>query len=328
MQIGLIDVDGHDWPNLALMKLSAYHKSIGDSVEWVQPLMQKHYDKVYMSKVFSFTPDYEYFVDADEVVRGGSGYCIELNDSGKEVYRSDRDIHLPDEIEYIFPDYSIYGIKDTAYGFLTRGCPRMCPFCHTGVKDGVVSHKVADLSQFWSGQKNIVLLDQNLLACRDWSDLLQQLADSKAYVEYNGGLDIRMMTSDKAEMLKRIKTKMIHFAFDRYKDKDIIVPRLELFRETTGLERHKVMVYCLVNFESTLSQDLERIYKIREIGFRPYVMVYNKNALVSGHIIRKLQRWVNNTFVFYRTDRFEDYDLLTDEQREYVKGLNVCMTTI
>lgn len=70
MQIGLIDVDGHDWPNLALMKLSAYHKSIGDSVEWVQPLMQKHYDKVYMSKVFSFTPDYEYFVDSDEIVRG------------------------------------------------------------------------------------------------------------------------------------------------------------------------------------------------------------------------------------------------------------------
>lgn len=323
MLIGLIDVDGHDFPNIALMKISAYHKAKGDEVEWVMPLFQKHYDKVYMSKVFSFTPDYEYFVDADEVQKGGSGYCIELDDSGKEVYRKERDSRLTYEIEHSFPDYSIYGITDTAYGFLTRGCPRMCPFCHTGVKDGTISRKVANLSEFWNGQKNIVLLDQNILACKDWKELLQQLIDSGAYVDYNGGLDIRMMTNEKAEMLKQIKTKMIHFAWDRYKDKDVIVPRLEAFRDVTGLERHRVMVYCLVNYESTLEEDLERIYTIREIGFRPYVMVYDKSNLDKRHIVRRLQRWVNNTFVFYGTKRFEDYDALTDEQREFVKGLDV-----
>ena len=127
MKIGLIDVDGHNFPNLALMKLSAWHKSQGDSVEWYQPMFSGHMDKVYMSKVFSFTPDYEYFVDADEIIRGGSGYAITL-ESGKEVYNKNLDAPLPDEIEHMYPDYSIYNITDTAYGFLSRGCPRGCSF--------------------------------------------------------------------------------------------------------------------------------------------------------------------------------------------------------
>ena len=88
MRIGLIDVDGHNFPNIPLMKLSAWHKSIGDSVEWYSPLFSGHMDRVYMSKVFSFTPDYEHFVDADEVIRGGSGYCIETVD-GREIYHKE-----------------------------------------------------------------------------------------------------------------------------------------------------------------------------------------------------------------------------------------------
>ena len=118
MKIGLIDVDGHNFPNLPLMKLSAYHKSIGDNVEWYEPMFSGHMDKVYMSKVFTFTPDYEYCIDADEIIKGGTGYSYP--DGGKA---------LADEIEHIYPDYSIYyeklpNVKDTAYGFLTRGCPR------------------------------------------------------------------------------------------------------------------------------------------------------------------------------------------------------------
>ena len=157
MKIGLIDVDGHNFPNIPLMKLSAYHKQIGDAVDWYYPLISGHCDKVYMSKVFSFTPDYQYFIDADEVIRGGSGYCITYED-GREVYRKDKDKNLPDEIEHIYPDYSIYHelTKDTAFGFLTRGCPRGCGFCHVANKEGKCSRKVADLSEFWNGQKNIV----------------------------------------------------------------------------------------------------------------------------------------------------------------------------
>jgi len=147
------------------MKLSAYHKAKGDHVEWYNPLFSGHMDKVYMSKIFSFSPDYEYYIDADEIVKGGSGYCIDLV-NGKEVYRKEKDANLPYEIEHIYPDYSIYPelTKNTAFGRLTMGCPRGCSFCHTGIKDGKVSHKVADLTEFWSGQKNIVLIDQNLLA--------------------------------------------------------------------------------------------------------------------------------------------------------------------
>lgn len=217
MKIGLIDVDGHNFPNLPLMKLSAWHKAQGDTVEWYQPMFSGHMDRVYMSKVFSFTPDYEYCIDADEVIRGGSGYCIELVD-GKEVYHSERDHNLPYEIEHIYPDYGLYGITDTAYGFMSRGCPRGCDFCHVKDKEGRKAYKVADLSEFWRGQKNIVLLDPNPLACREWKDIFQQLIDSKAWVDFSQGIDIRIMTEEKAEMLKRIKVKMVHFAFDRYQD--------------------------------------------------------------------------------------------------------------
>ena len=121
--IGLVDVDGHNFPNIPLMKISAYHKAKGDCVEWYEPMFTGHCDKVYVSKVFSFTPDYEFCIDADEVIESGSGYAISLVD-GKEVYDRTKDKPLPPEIEHIYPDYSIYGITDTAYGFLTRGCPR------------------------------------------------------------------------------------------------------------------------------------------------------------------------------------------------------------
>lgn len=129
MRIGLIDVDGHNFPNLVLMKISAWHKKNGDSVIWYEPLIHgfpnQPLDRVYISKVFSeeYTSDYPYFVNANEIIKGGSGYCISL-ENGKEVFDKSKDIELPYEIENIYPDYDLYGITDTAYGFLTRGCPR------------------------------------------------------------------------------------------------------------------------------------------------------------------------------------------------------------
>ena len=306
MKIGLIDVDGHNFPNLALMKLSAWHKAQGDSVEWYQPMFSGHMDRVYMSKVFSFTPDYEYFVDADEVIRGGSGYAITL-ENGKEVYNKNLDAPLPDEIEHMYPDYSIYNIIDTAYGFLSRGCPRGCSFCHVEAKEGRKSYKVADLSEFWNGQKNIVLCDPNILACKDWKDLMQQLIDSKAWIDINQGLDIRLMTAEKAEMIKQMKVKELHFAWDRYEDKDIIVPKFQEFKQITKLDIRKLIVYVLCNYDTTLEQDLERIYTLRELGYWAYVMLYDKEHIPRGHTYKKLQRWVNNRFVFAKCKTFEDY---------------------
>ena len=307
MKVGLIDVDGHNFPNLPLMKLSAWHKAQGDSVEWYQPLFSGHMDIVYMSKVFSFTPDYEYFVDADKIFRGGSGYCIELVD-GKEVYHSERDTPLPYEVEHIYPDYSLYPekTKDTAYGFLTRGCPRGCGFCHVKAKEGLKSYKVADLKEFWNGQKKIVLCDPNILACREHTDLLRQLIDSKAKVNFNQGLDIRLVNDRNMELLKQIRLDCIHFAFDRWQDKDIIEPKLRDFAKKTGFNRNKgkVMVYILTNFDTTLEQDLYRIQLCRELNFSPYPMIYDKEH--CDPIYKKLQRWCNN-FIFWKVPTFEEY---------------------
>lgn len=305
MRIGLIDVDGHNFPNLPLMKLSAWHKAQGDHVEWYQPLFSGHMDKVYMSKVFSFTPDYPYYVDADVVEKGGSGYCIELVD-GKEVYHNERDKGLPYEVEHIFPDYSIYPeeTKDTAFGFLTRGCPRNCSFCHTTQKDGARSYKTANLSEFWNGQRKIVLLDQNILACPEHMDLLQQLVESKAKVEFNGGLDIRLVTERNIELIKQLKLQMIHFAFDRYQDKNIVEPKLRQFMRQTGYDHHKVMCYILTNFDTTLEQDMYRIQLCRELDILPFPMIYDKEH--ADPIYKKLQRWCN-PFIFWKVPTFEEY---------------------
>lgn len=314
-KIGLIDVDGHNYPNLPLMKISAWHKAQGDHVEWYEPMFSGHMDKVYVSKVFSFSPDFEYYIDADDVVYGGSGYCISLV-NGKEVFDKSKDIDLPPEIEHIYPDYSLYPeltgwhnrkSKQTAYGFLTRGCPRGCSFCHVEAKEGMSSRKVADLSEFWKGQGNIVLCDPNILACREWKDLLQQLIDSKAWVDFNQGLDIRLITEEKAEMIKQIKTKNIHFAWDRFQDKEKILPKFKMFKEITGIGYQKLGVFVLCNFDTTIEQDLERIYTLRNLGFSPYVMLYNKEQIPRRHNLRKLQRWTNNRFIFAKCKTFEEY---------------------
>lgn len=309
MKIGLIDVDGHNFPNIPLMKISAWHKQNGDSVEWYEPLFSGHLDKVYMSKVFSFSPDYLYPIYADEIIKGGSGYCIGIDEEGKEFYDNTKERLLPPEIEHIYPDYSIYPeqTKDTAFGVLSRGCPRQCSFCHTSKKDGTISRKVADLSEFWNGQKNITLLDQNILACKDWRDLLQQLIDSGASVEFNGGLDIRLMTEEKARYVSQIKQKIVHFAWDRYEDKEKILPKFEMFKRISGFDVRKLIVYTIVNYDTTIEQDLERIYTLKELGYWAYVMIYNKEKLPKGHIYRKLQRWCNNRYIFGSGATFYEY---------------------
>ena len=316
MRIGLIDVDGHNFPNLPLMKLSAWHKQQGDSVEWYIPIQHGFpnppLDRVYMSKVFSFTPDYWDFVNAKEIIRGGSGYCIK-SVNGKEVYHKENDSQLPYEVEHIYPDYSLYPelTKDTAYGFMSRGCPRGCDFCHVEAKEGRKAYKVADLSEFWRGQKNIILLDPNPIACKEWKDILQQLIDSGAWVDFSQGVDIRLMTEEKAEMIKHIKTKNIHFAWDRYEDKEKIVPKLKMFKEYTGYDYRKLTVYMLCNFDTTFEQDLERVYLLRDLGYNPYVMLYDKEHIPTGHRLKHLQRWVNNRIIFRTCDKFEKFDFKT-----------------
>ena len=310
MKVGLIDVDGHNYPNLALMKLSAWHKSRGDHVEWYSPLLSGHVDRVYMSKIFSFTPDYQFFIDADEIIKGGTGYAI-INNNGQEIYSKEKDKGLPEDIEHIFPDYSLYPdqTRDTAFGFLTRGCPRGCTFCIVKDKEGRASRKVADLNEFWNGQKNIELLDPNILACNEWRDLLKQLSDSGAAVNFSQGLDIRLMTQEKAEALSKIKINKIHFAYDRIEDKDLIEPKFKYFRSVSKINAHNLQVYVLCGFKEKriLDEDLYRIYWLRDNGFAPFIMLYDKDNIPKGHELRKLQRFVNNRIVFYSCKYFDDY---------------------
>jgi len=287
MKIGLVDVDSHNFPNIALMKISAYHKQQGDSVEWIFPLNK--YDKVYMSKVFDFTDDYDTCINADEIIKGGRAY--------------DKTIKLPEHIETIYPDYSLYSIKNKAYGYLTRGCPRACSFCDVVNLEGRTSYKVADLDQFWKGQKEIVLLDPNLLVCKDWKELLQQLIDSKAWIDFTQGLDIRLMTDDKAAMINQLKIKMLHFAWDN--PKEDLTEQFKNFKLLTKLKYQDLGVYVLTNYQSNISEDLHRIYTLRDIGYNPYVMIYDKKNAPKE--IKRMQRWVNNRFIFRSCERFEDY---------------------
>lgn len=303
MKVGLIDVDSHNYPNLPLMKLSAWHKVQGDTVEWYNPF--ERFDVVYKSKVFADSPDYNEYINADRVVKGGTGYAI--HGAGGETYHKEDDPVLPEEVEHVYPDYSLYNITDTAYGFLTRGCPRGCSFCIVGKKEGLCSCKVADLSEFWHGQKNIVLNDPNILACCEWEDLLGQLAESKALVDFNQGLDARMLTEAKCSALDAVRIKEIHFAWDRYEDKEKVLPKLKMFAEIckTKPHGHNAIVYVLTNHTSTFEQDLERIYTLRELGYWAYVMIYDKRNAHRRYI--DLQCWCNNRFIFAMCPRFEDY---------------------
>lgn len=290
MNIGLIDVDGHNFPNLALMKISSWHKQQNDHVEWWNGL--KRYDRVYMSKVFdsTYTPDMEYCINADEVIAGGTGYDLKNK--------------LTDEIENQCPDYSLYRFHES-YGFLTRGCPNNCKFCIVSKKEGCVSHQVSNLRDFHKEKKEIKLLDPNILACRDHEELLQQLSGSGAWVDFTQGLDIRLTTKDNIELLNRIKTKMVHFAWDN--PKQDLTEYFKRFNKHSNIKDYrKKNVYVLTNFGSTHDEDLHRIYTLRKLGYNPYIMIYDKPH--APRRVRMLQRWVNNRIIFRTIEKFEDYD--------------------
>lgn len=304
MRIGLIDVDGHNFPNLALMRISAYHKARGDIVEWWWSDFV-HYDIVYMSKIFSdaYSPDVPAPINADKVVKGGTGYAIHLQD-GKEVFNKEEDKDLPAGIEKMFPDYSIYPQFPYAVSMTSRGCPRGCAFCHVAAEEGRCSIKVANVSDFWCGQDEIKVLDPNITACRDKRDLMQQYVDTKAKIDFTQGLDIRLLNQRDIEDLNKMRIGTLHFAWDNPQDdlKSKFQDFAKGFRRKTNIGT----VYCLTNFNSTLSQDLYRIYTLRDLGYDPFVMVYNKPDAPKE--IRRLQRWCNNKIIFKSTTRFEDYN--------------------
>ena len=303
MRIGLIDVDGHNFPNLALMRISQYHKQMGDTVEWWWSDFI-HYDIVYMSKIFSndYTKDIPEPLNADKVIKGGTGYCISLVD-GVEVFDKAKNEELPPEIEKMFPDYSLYPQFDFAVSMTSRGCPRGCSFCHVAAKEGRCSVKVADVSDFWNGQKEIRILDPNITACRDKRDLMRQYKETGAILDFTQGLDIRLLNDDDLADINEMRLRTLHFAWDN--PKDGLEAKFRNFSNGFRRKSNIGMVYCLTNFNSTMEENLYRIYTLRDMGYDPYVMVYDKPHAPKE--IKQLQRWCNNKIIFKSCKKFEDY---------------------
>lgn len=295
MRIGLIDADNigkkSKFPNIALMKISSWYKSQGHHVEWYN--LTEYYDQVFISKVFDFTPEPPHPFNAAIVHYGGVAYGIENK--------------LPDYIEHVYPDYDLYSVKK-AYGFLSRGCPRNCEFCNVTQHQGAKSHKVADLSEFWNGQKEIVLLDPNMFACKDWRDISHQLINSNAYIDFSQGIDVRLMTDKKIKMLNRMKLRRVHIAWDNWDYSNFISPTFEAIKNFVDKYRYSsssVIVYVLVNFNTSFYQDTARIDELRDLGVEPYVMVYDKQKAPKH--IKQLQRWVNNRPYWRSCESFEQY---------------------
>lgn len=216
MTIGLIDVDGHAkkkkwgatiYPNLALCKIARWHKQQGDDVEWAFGF--RHYDRIYMSKVFNFSPDDRTAYDADEIIRGGTGYDITSQ--------------LPEEIDRVQPDYSIYPNvpKDYAYGFLTRGCPNKCPWCVVPRKEGKI-RPYMDVDEIAiEGRHKLVLMDNNILAAGDYAkQQVLKIIDRGYRVDFNQALDARLVTDEWARLLAQVKwldKNRIRFGCDTHK---------------------------------------------------------------------------------------------------------------
>ena len=299
-KIGLLS-DCTNFPSLPLMKISAFHKNKGDKVKLVTTSLER-FDILYLSKTFNLDlqkiPKLLYIPQANKYIKGGSGFAIEI-ENGREVYKKENDKPLQEEIENIYPDYSLYPelTNGKAYGFLTRGCPNNCPFC-------IVTKKEGFCSKFWRDQKEIKLLDANILACKERENLFQQLISSNAYIDYTQGLDARLIDDDIANLICKTKIRMVHFAFDLMKNEEGILKGLKIFAKYFQKDERAKRVYILTNYNTTLQEDWYRVKKVTELGYTPYIMIYQKGT--QPQFLTDLARW-SNCMYLQRSIDFEDY---------------------
>lgn len=279
MKIALVDVDGHHFPNLALMKLSAWHTLNGDSVEWYDPLFSRP-DRIYASKVFSFTPDFQDYAAGDpEPVRGGTGY--------------DPDVKLPDEIERMIPDYSLYPSFPAALGFLTRGCIRNCKWCIVPKKEGRLQ-EVDDIERVAAGRKEVVLLDNNFLAAdKEFvREQLEKAARIRLKIDFNQGLDSRLVTPENARLLASCRwIRFIRFSCDT-------VAMIEPVRRAVSLIREngcKKEIFCYMLVQDIADAEI-RLHALVDLNVIPFAQPYRD---------------------------FTENSIPTDEQRRFASFANV-----
>ena len=313
--IGLIDVDGK-LPNLALMKISNYYKSMGGQVEFVRPdAGRNYYEKIYASAIFQKSHDkcrklQEYYGDRIEI--GGTGWDIEKR--------------LPPEIESMKPDYDLYKadmiypnikgimtkerkkkkaqqIVDAGIGFTSRGCIRKCPFCFVPKKEGEFRQD-QEIKDIINQRRNVIILhDNNLTADPNCIDKLHEIRDRNLIVDINQGCDVRLMTPEIAQAMSEVHhLRSLHYAWDLMGFENQVLEGIKIMSKFIPTSRH--MCFCLVGFNTSFEEDMYRVKKLTEIGVRPYIMRYNERR--DDIRLNHFARWVN-AFIYKAVPDFEDY---------------------
>lgn len=272
--------------NIALMKIARFHRDRGDDVDFHNPMFDQDTDILYQSKLFKFTPDYEYSGTA-RVVKGGTGYHIATT--------------LPDGIDCLEPDYSIYHCCDYSMQFFSRGCVRKCPFCVVREKEGYI-RSVEPMRLNPCGTR-IEVMDNNFFANPSWRKSVYHILDCNQPINLHG-VDVRMLTEEHAKILNKFPHyKQIHVAWDN--------PRTDIAKHILRMIKHvpayKVMCYVLIGFWSSPEDDLYRVEKLRELGVDPFVMPFDK----SDPYQRRFARWVNHKAVF-KSVKWNDYGRRVD----------------
>ena len=316
MRVGLIDVDGK-LPNLALMKISKYYKTMGDQVEFIRPDATRNtYDRIYASAIYQKSQNecrtlQEYFGDRIEI--GGTGWDIEKR--------------LPPEIESMKPDYDLYTadmiypkikgimtrerkkakaqqIVDAGIGFTSRGCIRQCPFCFVPKKEGAFRQD-SEIKDIINPRSNVIILhDNNLTADPHCIDKLHEIRDRNLIVDINQGFDVRLMTPEIAQAMSEVHhLRSIHYAWDLMGFEKQVIEGINVLKKFIPASRH--MCFCLVGFNTSFEEDMYRVKKLQSLGVRPYIMRYNERR--DDIRLNHFSRWINS-FIYKAVPDFEEYE--------------------
>lgn len=290
LHIGLHNADNTKYPNFALMKISAWHKSRGDKIDWFQPIWAEEYDRVYSSKVFTFTKKSQYLPEG--TICGGTGYDMLIN--------------LPLGIEQSVPDYTLYPFMDYALGFLTRGCSRKCSWCVVPQKEGEIK-PYCDIDEIVRpGIKDVVLMDNNVLAHNHGLRQIEKMGDMDVRVDFNQGLDARYIATDEgiAKLLAKLKwSSCIRLACDHKGMMPIVGKAVGLLRKH-GIEA-VFFSYVLVK---DVDDALERVEYLRKLKVKPFAQPFRSfdNSVQPTPIQKRFARWVNRRQIFYSVS-WENY---------------------